>query len=297
VPVNLPPPQLLEIAGPDAIAFAHAQFTSDVAALPPERWQWSAWLSAQGRVRASFRLLRRGDSSLVLLLGKRSAEAVRAALAPYVFRSKVQLRVLPAGHAFGYFLRDEVVADFGVAPDDGPQGGAIATNAASTVIALPGAQPRWYAFGVGRSASAASAEESNRWHAADIGDGLVDLGDSLGDRYLPTWLGLDSLGAVSIGKGCYPGQEIVARLHFKGGNKRWLHRIEFSADRLPDPATQLDPFADTAGGEIVAAAWSTAPRGVGLAILPRLPHGTQLSSPALPGSSFRVVSPVRDASD
>src|SRR3954464_478418 len=85
--------ELIEIAGADAIAFAHAQFASDVASLAPGVWQWSAWLNAQGRTRAVFALLRTGSDHLLVWLPLGDAAQMRAALARFVLRSKVGITV------------------------------------------------------------------------------------------------------------------------------------------------------------------------------------------------------------
>ena len=89
-----PPTQVLEITGADAAAFAHAQFCNDVLTLPAGHWQWNAWLSPQGRVRAFFRLLRIDADNVLLTLRGGDAVWLRAELARYVFRAKVQLRAI-----------------------------------------------------------------------------------------------------------------------------------------------------------------------------------------------------------
>ncbi|MBU6199038.1 MAG: folate-binding protein [Xanthomonadaceae bacterium] len=186
-------PQVLELAGADAAVFAHAQFSNDVLALPDGHWQWNAWLSAQGRVRAFFRLLRTNATHLTLTLRGGDASWMRAELARFVFRARVQIAV-----------------------GDGA------------------AQPATL---------------------ADIRAGLPEIGVELRDQLLPQWIGLDRLGAISVRKGCYPGQEIVARLHFKGGNKRSLYRLCWrGGDALPRPGTPLRDDNAAEAGLIVMAA-------------------------------------------
>src|SRR5579864_8436128 len=92
--IALPSPQVLEISGTEAVAFAHAQFCNDVVSLPNGHWQWSACLWPQGRVRYFLMLLRDADDRLRLLLRGGDAQSVQAALARYVFRAKVSLRVV-----------------------------------------------------------------------------------------------------------------------------------------------------------------------------------------------------------
>jgi len=284
VPVRLPPPQLLEIAGPEAAAFAHAQFSSDVKALQTLHWQWSAWLTAQGRVRAMFRLLRLKDDCFVAFLAGGSADALRAALVPFVLRAKVTLQPIER-QAIGNFSSDDVVATFGALPT----GTTLVERGAGLALAIGGGEPRWCMLGDFAPAAADDAAVE-RWRAADIADGIAELDDSQRERFLPDALGLGRLGAVSVRKGCYPGQEIVARLHFKGGNKRWLHRLDYDSASSPAHGIALATADGTASGELLNSAETSAGHGVALAVLPELPPGTILSATGLPGSLFRVIS-------
>ena len=85
------PAHTLLIEGPDAIAFAQSQFSNNIAALPNGRWQFSAWLDAQGRVRALFHLLRLDDERLLLLLRGDHPDELASSLQQFVFRAKVRL--------------------------------------------------------------------------------------------------------------------------------------------------------------------------------------------------------------
>jgi len=191
-----PPQQILELTGPDAAAFAHAQFCNDVLALADGDWQWNAWLNPQGRVRAFFRLQRGGPARIALTLRGGDAEWLRDELLRFVFRANVQFTV---------------------------------------------------ATGMPESTT-----------LADIRAGLPEIGVGLRDQLLPQWIGLDRLGAVSVRKGCYPGQEIMARLHFKGGNKRSLYRIGWPGDIRPRPGTSLHGADGHPAGVIVLTASDTA---------------------------------------
>lgn len=295
MPIALPSPQVLEIIGSEAIAFAHAQFASDVRALAGGHWQWSAWLSAQGRVRAFFRLVRINEERLLLILQGGAAETLRAGLAPFVFRAKVQMHVIELRHATGFERLADVIESLGTVPgatDVVVTGGRIG-------MAVPGPEPRWYVLAESQPAAAGDGSPAalNRWSAADIAAGIVEVNTAQSDRFLPTWLGLDQLGAISVGKGCYPGQEIVARLHFKGGNKRWLHRLAFSAGGLPLSGTSLASDADSAVGQLLSAAWTGTGQGVALAVLPAVPPHARIWAPAMPGASFRVLSTIGGPND
>jgi folate-binding protein YgfZ len=266
MPIALPPPQLLEISGTDAVAFAHAQFCNDVIALPVGCWQWNAWLSPQGRVRHFFILLRDTQDSLRLLLRGGDANLMRAALARFVFRARLSLRTVVDAQAFGCDAA-EALATLATLPT----GDALVRHADCSGIMLPGPSPRWLLLRTLAAATAveASLEALNGWRLDDIRCGLPELVTELEDQLLPQWLGLGRLGAISVGKGCYPGQEIMARLHFKGGNKRSLYQLQLHSDTLPAPGTPL--FATgpvrTEVGTLVMAARSGAEYVEALAVV------------------------------
>ncbi|WP_062354079.1 folate-binding protein YgfZ [Pseudoxanthomonas mexicana] len=205
----LPDHALVVLEGPDAVAFAQAQFANDVATLAPGRWQWNAWLTPKGRVMAVFAVAKRTQDSLWLVLPDHPADTFVEALRRFVFRRKLEIEV-PAGvavsglfaqpaHARGAALDD---ADGVLELDVGGDGG-----------------PRTWRIG---PAVAADAASQSAWQVADLRHGLPRLPASQREQWTPQQLALDRLAAYSVKKGCYPGQEIVARTHFLGKAKRSL---------------------------------------------------------------------------
>jgi hypothetical protein len=209
----LPGHSILAIEGVDAARFAHAQFMSDVAALADGHWQWSGWLTPKGRVAALFALLRFDARSLWLLLSDADADALRMALQRFVFRSKVVLAV----------RGDCLVSAAFAAPS--MAGGPVLARADGVELDLgsPGT-PRTLSIG----ARPAPLDEvaAARWAAFDLAHGLPRLDASQLGQWTPQQLSLDRLRAYSVKKGCYPGQEIVARTHFLGQAKRGLVLFE-----------------------------------------------------------------------
>lgn len=210
-PIVLPEVHCISIEGPDARRFAQAQFSGDVESLAAGRWQWNAWLDAQGRVQALMHLADLGDGRLLAILRGGDAEATRAALARYVFRAKASViaRIF-SGHGGDALPMGHV--------DTGSQGEiGIGCGDRSLRLAAPAAH--------------ADPEAANAWRLADIRAGWPTLptGEA---RLLPPALALERLRAVSLDKGCYPGQEIVARLHYRGGHKSSLYHV-----RGPVPLT------------------------------------------------------------
>ena len=285
----LPKPQMLEIAGADAIAFAHAQFCNDVIALGRGHWQWNAWLSAQGRVRYFFMLLRDADDRLRLLLRGGDAQAMCVELARFVFRAKVSLSAITGMQALGCDA-GEAQAALGALPGNAE----TVIHEGNLGLRLPGPEARWLCLNARPPTTAASAvsdEALNRWYLDDIRAGLPFLAPALQDQLLPQWLGLGRLGAINVGKGCYPGQEVMARLHFKGGNKRGLYRIQLDCKGLPAPGTPLFAAdATTEGGNIVMSAWYAGTRAEALVSLAKAAAAGPLRSDSAALDDIKVIS-------
>jgi folate-binding protein YgfZ len=131
---------------------------------------------------------------------------------------------------------------------ESPSGTAIARNGDASAIAMPNHE-RWLVAG----AASAQAVAPDRWMLADIRDGIPLVTPPLQEEALPHWLGLLRLGAVSVKKGCYPGQEITSRLHFKGGNKRSLYRVTFEPAAAPDAGAAVFAENGERAGQIVMA--------------------------------------------
>jgi folate-binding protein YgfZ len=212
----LPDHRVISLSGRDAAVFAQAQLMSDVTLLAPGQWQWSGWLTPKGRVIALFALLKLDEETLWLLVPDTDPVALAAALQRFVFRAKVSIAVREDLHVEGSF-----------ATPGQARGNDFSGNAGSAVELDLGAD------GGGRTlrilpASTAMPDPAGtgRWAAFDLEHGLPRLPASQTDHWTPQQLSLDRLNAFSVKKGCYPGQEIVARTHFLGKAKRGLALIE-----------------------------------------------------------------------
>ena len=248
----LPGWSVLRLHGSDAGRFAQAQFMGDVDTLPPGHWQWNGWLTPKGRLVGLFALLRHDSGDLRLLVADAAPDALVAALSRYVFRSKVRIVHEPELAVAGRFGAPDVAAGPAFAWRDDPlelQLDFGAAGGARTLAIMTAAAP---------SDPVAAA----RWRAFDLAHGLPRLAPEQAGQWTPQQLSLDRLRAYSVKKGCYPGQEIVARTHFLGQAKRGLVRLEADA---PVPGGPLvSPEApDRPAGTIIATAGNEA-----LAVLP-----------------------------
>ena len=245
----IPGHRVLEMEGRDAVKFAQAQFTTDVAALADGHWHWSGWLTPKGRIIALFALLRFSAERLWLVLPDADPAGLAAQLQRFVFRSKVTLRPLADLVAGGAFTAPARAA------------GAAFDQAGDGTVELDMGSPegartlRLYAGDAVDDPAMAA-----RWAAFDLAHGWPRLDQGQAEQWTPQQLSLDRLRAYSVKKGCYPGQEIVARTHFLGKAKRGLVRL-----RADGPVSAGDPVmaGDRELGKVVSAAG-----GEALAVLP-----------------------------
>ena len=217
----LPDHRVLAIEGRDAVAFAQAQFMNDVATLAPGTWQWSGWLTPKGRVVALFALLRLDPETLWLLLPDADPAELAARLQRFVFRSKVRIAPRPDCVASGAFVAPEQARGNAFHP-------ATAGNLGLELDFGGDAGPRTLRVDCGGAIGDAPAA-TERWAAFDLEHGLPRLAPAQAEQWTPQQLSLERLRAFSVKKGCYPGQEIVARTHFLGQAKRGLALFEAQA--------------------------------------------------------------------
>ena len=234
----LPGHAVLAVTGRDAAKFAHAQFMSDVAALAPGHWHWSGWLTPKGRVIALFALLKLDDEALWLLLPDFDAGELASQLQRYVFRSKVTLTPRDDLDANGAFTAPTHAA------------GAVFARIGESIELDMGADGGPRMLRIDAQLADDNAKSQAEWFAFDLAHGLPRLPESQREHWTPQQLSLERLRAFSVKKGCYPGQEIVARTHFLGQAKRGLAALSAAAPIPVGADVELDGAAI---GKVVSA--------------------------------------------
>jgi folate-binding protein YgfZ len=247
--------EALALDGPDAVAFAQSQLAADVAAVAIGHWRWACWLEPKGRVIALLLLLRpTADRILLVLPGHRAVE-LAPRLQRYVMRSKVKITpIQPPVHGSIDPSRATTLAI----------GGPISGDSDAWRIELGGAAGRGIAVG-GEPACDSDADGARaRWRLADAADGIPWLEGAAIEAWIPQSLGLSRLDAFSTRKGCYPGQEIVARTHFLGRTKRGLWRSALPPGAAPPaPGTRCLPAGAGTEAESIAEVVYAAPAAAG----------------------------------
>jgi len=244
---------VIEASGADATAFLHGQLSNDVQGLAPGASLLAGYCNAKGRLYALPRLWRAG-ADWQLCLPADTAEAVLKRLRMFVMRSRVTLALRGDITLLG-MAGDGAAACLRGAGLPVPEGAnAVATQGELTVLRWPGSPERFQvcvgdqaapALWAALSAGARPAPVSV-WRLLDIDAGLPSIYAPTLEAFVPQMVNLELVDGVSFRKGCYPGQEIVARMHYLGKASRRMYRLG-AAGSPPAPGT---PLLDADGREV-----------------------------------------------
>lgn len=236
---------LVLFSGEEAQSFLHGQLSCDVASLGTDKSTYGSYCTPKGRVLASF-LLWRSAQGFFMQLPAALREPIQKRLTMFILRSKVK-----SHDASGQFARIGLAGSgaaaatkrvFGDAPID-PQ--EVKHLDDVMLIRLPGDRveivvPSDKAARIQTALEQrAQKEDQDVWELRDIRAGIPWITPATQDEFVPQAVNLDLIGGVSFTKGCYPGQEIVARMHYRSQTKRRMYLANISADSAPQPGDRL----------------------------------------------------------
>lgn len=261
---------LIKVGGNEAQSFLQNQFCNDVRLVTPEQSQLNGYCNPKGRALAVFRLFQR-DGHYYLRLPAEILDATLSRLRMFVLRSKVTLedasQSLPRMGYAGPEAEQRLAAAVGAAPS---AVNAVVHHGGLTLMRIPGPQPRFEIYGDAaalgtlwtRLKSDARPVGSGLWNLLDIHAGIPEVVEATREEFVPQMINLHSIDGLSFKKGCYPGQEIVARTYYLGKLKRRMYRAHIATDTAPQPGDALLAEGSESGqgvGQIVRA--EPAPEG------------------------------------
>lgn len=266
----LPQWSLLRFSGADAQAFLQGQLTCDVAALQTGSSTYGGYCTPKGRLLATF-LLWLTDDAYTMMLPVALAEPIRKRLSMYVLRSQVKVEDLTADLAcIGISGADAVLQLAGPGAVMPERLHGVAVHGEVTVIQLP--VQRYLA--VLPRAPAGIADGGDAWTGLDIAAGIPFIVPATQEEFVPQMVNLDLIGGLSYTKGCYPGQEIVARTHYLGRLKQRMYRAGIPAPAAPGDKLYCAELGEQSGGMIVNSARMADGRFDVLAVLQTAHAGT-----------------------
>ena len=250
---------VLAVRGADASKFLQGQLTCNLNYLSDTQASLGARCTQKGRMQSSFRILLEGDGVL-MAMATELLEPQLADLKKYAVFSKSKLTDESAAWVrFGLEHADAALISLGLElPADTDS--VVRNDGLIAIRVSPERAELWVAAdqadAIKGKLSAQLAEGNlNQWLLGQIRAGIGQVMPSTRELFIPQMLNLQAVGGVSFKKGCYTGQEIVARMQYLGKLKRRLYRLTLDASELPEPGTPL--FSPTHGssiGEVVLAA-------------------------------------------
>lgn len=255
---------LIAVNGADAVSFLQGQITTDVSRIDAGHSRIAGYCSPKGRLLTLFRIFQR-DGTYYLQMQGENLTATLDRLNKYVLMSKVTLEdasnTLVRFGFSGPHAEDEagrILGDIPAAIDE------VLQNRDLTITRVPGVHPRFEIVGPPDAAQKLWSELDVRaapvgsevWTLLEILNGVPSIYADTADEFIPQTVNLDLLGGISFDKGCYTGQEIVARLHYRGTVKRRMHLLRCAADAPPRPGDAViiaGGESKTIGNVVVAA--------------------------------------------
>lgn len=257
---------LLEVRGADAQSFLQGQLGNDIRAVSATRSQLSSYCSPKGRAYAVFRILLDRDAYL-LEMNPAGLETVRKRLTMFVMRAQVVIENaedtrIRCGLS-GPSVEQQLTEALGAVPTEVDE---VLTRNGISLVRLPSSQhprfeffgeidaclPLWHDLNVHCAPVGPGA-----WRLLDILAGVPTIYQETSEAFVPQMINLDALNGISFNKGCYPGQEVVARMHYLGKLKRRMFRLAIEGTERPAPGTPVFRAGGDPGqpdGEIVDAA-------------------------------------------
>jgi len=248
---------LITATGEEAQEFLQSQLTNDLRLVNETTSQLSAYCSAKGRMLALFNIVQSGDS-YYLQLPHELLESTMKRLQMFIMRAKVVLEdatdsVVRIGLS-GPQSEEMLQALTGSVPQEPSQ---VVTAEAVTVQRLPGAHPRFELYGAAEKieplwqALAGNTTQVGRdaWSLLETLSGTPEIYNETVEAFVPQMTNLQLIDGVNFRKGCYPGQEVVARMQYLGKLKRRMYLAHVDTAETPQPGSELfDPESESGQG-------------------------------------------------
>lgn len=253
---------VLAVSGSEAASFLNSQFSSDITALRTGEAVLTSYSDARGRVLATPHVITEAEQFLLVLPSDRLTP-IQQQLTKYKLRADVRVEDRSADHPClgiaGSAAATVLEGALGSLPADPWQ--TLALPDGGTLVRMPGTRPRWLACAPAESLTRiwhalegrVVAADTTAWRLLEIEAGVPQVFQDTTEDFVAQMLNLDQLGAIDFRKGCYPGQEVIARTHYLGRIKRRMHILRSDASAPPAPGDTVYGDGQTAG-EVVTAA-------------------------------------------
>jgi tRNA-modifying protein YgfZ len=244
---------IIKVEGVDAASFLQGQLTQDFVLLKLGEARLAAFCSAKGRMQASFVGFKRSDAEILLICSLDVLPTTLKRLSMFVMRAKAKLT--DATEAFSiYGLAGKAAQIQGLNVNTPWLAAPVGTGTAISLYpAKTVARALWVAP-KGEPAPAGPALSEALWAWSEVQSGIATINAKTADAFVPQMLNHESVGGVNFKKGCYPGQEVVARSQFRGTLKRRAYIVHADAPMAAGDEVFASTDADQPCGTVAQAA-------------------------------------------
>lgn len=275
---------ILRVSGPDASEFLQAQLTSDIRHVDTNSGGLAGYCNPKGRLLAIFRILRDGTDYL-LLSDLDTLPHIAERLKMYILRMKVTITIDTSLFPTGLVgtQAKTILDQMRESPGDANESLLFLeaypdtlgwNNPAGFIILIKASQLPFGSSNVFQEVQLGTAKQ---WDLFEVRGGIARLTDATESTFIPQTLNLDLIDGVSFRKGCYPGQEIVARVRYLGKLKHRMFRAALRYDPVPEPGDPIfteSTHSNRVGTIVNTAKFSSRQGGE---MLVTLPVGTSIS--------------------
>lgn len=245
---------VIRVQGDDAASFLHGQLTNDFALLDLHHARLAAFCSAKGRMQASFIGFKRAHDDILLVLSRDLLAQTLKRLSMFVLRAKAKLSDASADFHLLGLIGNAV-------PHSEQVPWALQSEGDAHIVHLYPAAGQARALWIAPASTAAPATTltAAQWLWSEVASGVATVSQPVYELFVPQMLNYESIGGVNFKKGCYPGQEVVARSQFRGTLKRRAFIVHAEAEVQAGSEVFAASDAEQAAGTVVQAA--PAPQG------------------------------------
>lgn len=251
----------LHVTGTDSTKFLHAQFTNDLANLSVNSWQYSGYCTPKGRLLAFMTIVRLDENEYLLVLPAEISENILPRLRMFIMRDDVT--ITPKHDDLGIIgITGNADALTDIALPAAAETGQVTTDGDAYLLTIDNglnskSERYMYLSDIDRINSLTLPEaERNDWTRLDIQAGIPVIRAATQEAFVPQMVNLDLIGAVNFKKGCYPGQEVVARVHYLGKIKQRMFVVKHDGKEpvLSNDKVYISGQDDKTVGTVVQAA-------------------------------------------
>jgi folate-binding protein YgfZ len=230
---------LIRVSGTDAQNFLQGQVTCDMREVTAQQSRLGAICNIQGRVIATFRVFFYKEIYYLSLPSTMAAITLQH-LKKYAAFSKVKLEEINDTFLHLGMVGSAIATIDKTLVDSAPQQiDAALTTTDCIIIRVAGTEPRWEIFTEKLDSRISGNDNQNAWKLLDLKAGIPTIYPETSGMFTPQMINYPELNGVSFNKGCYLGQEIIARTHYLGKAKRTMHAITLVSQQIPMPSKKV----------------------------------------------------------